>query len=186
MTQNNQLAIVGRQRSDYRLDLAPAFLAFALLLGTETAALDGQIKLVAFGAYDERLFAGSGAPQMIDDLRYGAAATGSSAGIANADEYAFVKIRYKLPDGDVSKLLTTPVTDADAVASFDAADTDRRFSVAVAAFGQKLRDGDQLASFGYDRILEIAAAARGADPFGYRSEFLSLVRLAAALSEGGR
>ena len=56
----------------------------------------------------------------------------------------------------------------------------------MAAFGQKLRNGDQMASFGYDRILEIAAAARGADPFGYRSEFLSLVRLASALSGGNR
>jgi Ca-activated chloride channel family protein len=33
--------------------------------------------------------------------------------------------------------------------------------------------------------MEIATAARGADPFGYRSEFLSLVRLASALG-GGR
>ena len=34
---------------------------------------------------------------MIDDLRYGEAATDNAAGIANAEEYAFVKIRYKLP-----------------------------------------------------------------------------------------
>ena len=32
-----------------------------------------------------------------------------------------------------------------------------------------------------DKIMEIATAARGADPFGYRAEFLSLVRLASAL-----
>ena len=127
-----------------------------------------------------------GAPQMIDDLRYGEAKTDNPAGIANAEEYAFVKIRYKLPDEDVSKLITTPVTEANAVSTFDAADADRRFSVAVAAFGQKLRNADQTASFGYERILEIAAAARGADPFGYRSEFLGLVRLASALSGGKR
>ena len=53
--------------------------------------------------------------------------------------------------------------------------------MAVAAFGQKLRDEDATATFGYDRIQEIANAARGADPFGYRAEFLSLVRLAAAM-----
>ncbi|RWF44561.1 MAG: DUF3520 domain-containing protein, partial [Mesorhizobium sp.] len=40
---------------------------------------------------------------------------------------------------------------------------------------------DQTANFGYDRIAEIADAARGADPFGYRAEFLSLVRLASSL-----
>lgn len=126
-----------------------------------------------------------GAPQMIDDLRYGAAST-DNGGVQDADEYAFVKIRYKAPDGDVSKLITTPVTKVNEVASFDQASTDQRFSVAVAAFGQKLRDADATASFGYDRIMEIATAARGSDPFGYRAEFLSLVRLASALDSRNR
>lgn len=122
---------------------------------------------------------GSGAEQ-VDPLRYGQAKV-DNGGVANADEYAFVKIRYKLPAEDVSKLITTPVTAANEVSSFDAAGSDQRFSVAVAAFGQKLRDEDQTANFGYDRILEIANAARGADSFGYRAEFLSLVRLASSL-----
>ncbi|MBB6464771.1 Ca-activated chloride channel family protein [Aminobacter lissarensis] len=116
----------------------------------------------------------------MDSLRYGQASTGNG-GVANADEYAFVKIRYKAPDGDVSKLITTPVTKTNEVASFDGAGTDQRFSVAVAAFGQKLRDEDATARFGFDRIAEIASAARGADPYGYRAEFLSLVRLASSL-----
>ncbi|TGQ69428.1 VWA domain-containing protein [Mesorhizobium sp. M00.F.Ca.ET.186.01.1.1] len=124
---------------------------------------------------------GSGGEQM-DPLRYGQA-TVNNGGVANADEYAFVKIRYKLPNEDVSKLITTPVTSANEVASFGEASTDQRFSVAVAAFGQKLRDEDATAKFGYDKIMEIATAARGADPFGYRSEFLSLVRLASALGD---
>ena len=124
-----------------------------------------------------------GAAQQVDDLRYGEAKT-DNGGVANAGEYAFVKIRYKLPDEDVSKLIATPVTDANEVPSFGAAGTDQRFSVAVAAFGQKLRDEDATAGFGYDRIAEIATAARGADPYGYRAEFLSLVRLAAALDKG--
>ena len=105
----------------------------------------------------------------------------------NADEYAFVKIRYKAPDGDVSKLITTPVTDGQrGRQSFDQASVDQRFSIAVAAFGQKLRNSDQTAKFGYDKIIEIATAARGSDPFGYRAEFLSLVRLASALDSGNR
>jgi Ca-activated chloride channel family protein len=120
----------------------------------------------------------------VDDLRYGEAST-DNGGVSNAGEYAFVKIRYKAPDADVSKLITTPVTAANEVSSFDAASADQRFSIAVAAFGQKLRDTDQVSNFGFDRIIEIATAARGADPFGYRSEFLSLVRLAAGL-EGER
>ncbi|MBX3580765.1 MAG: VWA domain-containing protein [Rhizobiaceae bacterium] len=121
--------------------------------------------------------------QTIDDLRYGEAST-NNGGIANADEYAFVKIRYKLPTEDVSKLITKPVTKVNDVASFEAADADQRFSVAVAAFGQKLRGTAQTASYSYDDIMKIATAARGSDPFGYRSEFLSLVRLASALDSG--
>ncbi|RVC07046.1 VWA domain-containing protein, partial [Mesorhizobium sp. M7A.F.Ca.CA.002.15.2.1] len=74
---------------------------------------------------------GSGGEQ-IDALRYGQASV-DNGGVANADEYAFVKIRYKLPNEDVSKLITTPVTSANEISSFDQASTDQRFSVAVAA-----------------------------------------------------
>ncbi|WP_353645621.1 VWA domain-containing protein [Mesorhizobium sp. WSM2239] len=123
---------------------------------------------------------------MIDDLRYGSATASHPSRVGNAGEYAFVKIRYKLPDGDVSKLITTPVTTANEAPSLAAASEDQRFSVAVAAFGQKLRNADQTEKLSYDRIIEIAAAARGADPYGYRSEFLSLVRLASALDSGKR
>jgi Ca-activated chloride channel family protein len=123
--------------------------------------------------------------QLMDDLRYGEAQTQNPGGVAHADEYAFVKIRYKAPDSDTSTLITTPVTQANEVASFDAAGEDQRFSVAVAAFGQKLRKTDAVAAYGYDRIQEIATAARGSDPFGYRAEFLSLVRIASAL-DGAR
>lgn len=118
--------------------------------------------------------------RMVDDLRYGQQSD-SAAPTAGDGEYAFVRIRYKVPGEDTSKLIEKPVNEADVVSSFDAASNDARFSVAVAAFGQKLRDTDAVAGFGYDRIQEIASAARGADPFGYRAEFLSLVRLASAL-----
>jgi Ca-activated chloride channel family protein len=121
--------------------------------------------------------------RMIDDLRYGPTPTQATP---DEGELAFVKIRYKAPGEDVSKLIETPVTSANVIASLDAAGEDQRFSVAVAAFGQKLRGTDALASYGYDRVVEIAMAARGSDPFGYRAEFLSLVRLAAALDSQKR
>ena len=123
----------------------------------------------------------NGSPaELIDDLRYGQDDAKPAVG-DTSDEYAFVKIRYKLPGEDVSKLITTPVTAANEVDSFANAAQDVRFSIAVAAFGQKLRKTDQTASFDYDRIMQIATAARGSDPYGYRAEFLSLVRLASAL-----
>ena len=124
--------------------------------------------------------------ETVDDLRYGEATTSNPDGVGNSDEYAFVKIRYKLPDQDASELIAQPVTAANEVASFDAAGNDQRFSVAVAAFGQKLRGEAATAGFGYDRITEIANASKGADPFGYRAEFLSLVRLASSLDGAKR
>ncbi|MCC0044601.1 MAG: VWA domain-containing protein [Brucellaceae bacterium] len=121
--------------------------------------------------------------EMIDDLRYGEERPAAPAGTAQDGEYAFLKLRYKAPDGDTSKLITTPVTAENEIASFDGASTDQRFSVAVAAFGQKLRKADATAGLSYDEIMRIATAARGSDPFGYRAEFLSMVRLASALGE---
>jgi Ca-activated chloride channel family protein len=44
-----------------------------------------------------------------------------------------------------------------------------------------LRDGSYTGAFDYGDVLELARSARGADPFGYRGEFLQLVGLAASL-----
>ena len=40
----------------------------------------------------------------------------------------------------------------------------------------------QVEDFSYDAILELASGARGKDRFGYRGEFLTLVRLAKSLA----
>ena len=114
-----------------------------------------------------------------DPLRYGPAA--ASAPILVSDEMAFVKIRYKQPDGDTSKLITTVVTEMNAVRDFSAAPQDVRFATAVAAFGQKLRGTDALDAYPYRLILDMARNARGEDAFGYRSGFLDLMRLAETL-----
>ncbi len=122
-----------------------------------------------------------GSPAVLnDDLRYRQKPAAETSG-ATDGEYGFLKLRYKLPDEDTSKLITTPVTTENEVDALASVSDDHRFSVAVAAFGQKLRGSDQLADYGYDRILQIAQAARGTDPYGYRAEFLSLVRIADAL-----
>ncbi|MBY5904785.1 VWA domain-containing protein [Rhizobium leguminosarum] len=122
---------------------------------------------------------------MNDDLRYGAAdrAPAANADTAHQGELAFVKMRYKRPGEDKSALITTPVNDGNAVAAVDAAPQDVRFSVAVAAFGQKLSRIAAVDSYSYQAIADIAAASRGTDTFGYRSDFLSLVRLADGLSQ---
>ena len=70
------------------------------------------------------------------------------------------------------------MTKDDAVGSTADASEDVRFAVAVAAFGQLLRGGRYTEDYGYDDVIAAAQAARSEDPFGYRAEFLSLVRLA--------
>ena len=53
-----------------------------------------------------------------------------------------------------------------------------RFGAAVAAFGQIIRNDPYTKEFSYDDVIKLAGPARGRDQFGYRSEFLSMVRLA--------
>jgi Ca-activated chloride channel family protein len=124
-----------------------------------------------------------GSPAVLNDpLRYGKeeAATATSGG--DTSELAFLKMRWKKPNSDTSELVTLPVTDANAVAEVNAASADVRFSVAVAAFGQKLKGVSALQDYAYGSILGLAEAANGNDPFGYRAEFLKLVQLAGGLS----
>lgn len=125
-----------------------------------------------------------GSPAVLNDpLRYGKADAATTQATGNG-ELAFLKMRWKKPDGDKSELVTMPVTDANAVADVNAASTDIRFSVAVAAFGQKLKGVSALQDYAYGSILGLAEAAKGNDPFGYRAEFVKLVQLAQGLSGG--
>jgi len=125
-----------------------------------------------------------GGPPVVGDLRYSEAsgAAGAAAPASAATEYAFVKIRYKLPKSDVSTLISTPVDRGSEHARFEEAPAEARFATAVAAFGEILRGGRYIGAFAYDDVLRIASAARGDDPFGYRSEFLQLVRAAKTAS----
>jgi Ca-activated chloride channel homolog len=105
---------------------------------------------------------------LVDPLRYGAEQKSGGG-----DELAFVKIRYKLPDETASKLITEPVTAADERTS-----TEANFAAAVAGFGQLLRGGQYTRAFSYDDVIALAQASKGGDAFGYRTEFINLVRQA--------
>ena len=97
-------------------------------------------------------------------------------------ELAYLKIRYKLPDAESSTLITRVVTAADAFETVDAAPRDVRFAAAVAAFGELVRGGRYTGGYGYEDVASLARGARGKDPFGYRSEFVQLVRLAQSIA----
>ncbi|MDT3380811.1 VWA domain-containing protein [Labrys neptuniae] len=118
----------------------------------------------------------AGATRPVDGSRYQAAQPVLPSD--KADEYAFVKIRYKLPESETSRLITTPVTHAGEAVTLAQASSDARFAVAVAGFGEWLRGGKYAGTLKPDDIIALAAGAKGDDPYGYRAEFVNLVRAA--------
>jgi Ca-activated chloride channel homolog len=119
-----------------------------------------------------------GAPKFVDDLRYQKPEAQPAPPSGTPGELGFLKIRYKLPGEETSKLITTPIAADLERADVQAVPEDVRFSIAVAAFGQLLRGEPYLGAFSFDDVIALAQTARGADRFGYRAEFLNLVRLA--------
>ena len=117
----------------------------------------------------------AGGPRTMDDLRYGAPA---KVAAKRSGEYGFVKIRYKLPKSDTSRLISTPIDPRSRFQSFAEAPQDARFAAAVAGFAELLRGGKYSGTLSFDDVLKIANTSRGKDEFGYRSEFVQLVRAA--------
>lgn len=117
--------------------------------------------------------------QRVDPLRYGS--KGKKTSDTHSNELAFVRLRYKQPDGDVSTLIERTL-ERNEIVELDNASAELRFAGAVAAFGQQLRGGEYLVDFDYADIRKLAASGRADDPFGYRGEFISLVNLADTLS----
>jgi Ca-activated chloride channel family protein len=122
--------------------------------------------------------AGGTVPGSVDALRY---QHNGETVAADSDELCFVKLRYKRPDGDKSRLLEVPVA-ADALA-IDATSADFRFQVAVAAFGTLLRGSKHAAGTSWGDVVEWATAGvKAFDPGGHRAAFLELVARARTLA----
>ncbi len=117
----------------------------------------------------------------VDVLKYQTLPTVSDA--ASGGEAFTVKLRYKEPDGETSRLITLPIVDE--WLGFEAAPDDLRFAAAVAALGMILRDSPHKGSATLDQVLELASQAAGADEGGYRSEFIGLVELARRAAGSG-
>jgi Ca-activated chloride channel family protein len=102
------------------------------------------------------------------------------AGAAKStNQTLLVKLRYKKPADDVSRLIEHAVIDQDF--AFARASDDLKFAAAVAGFGMLLRESPFKGSLTYDGLLEIALPMLAHDPSGYRREFVELVRKARAL-----
>ncbi|MCZ6507452.1 MAG: von Willebrand factor type A domain-containing protein [Acidobacteria bacterium] len=113
----------------------------------------------------------------VDELKYQESRL--SAAATASGELLTVKLRYKTPDSDTSKLVSVPLEDEHIL--LDATSADFRFAAAVAEFGMLLRDSDLKGNASYESVLSRAGAALAGDGGGYRAEFLELVEQARLL-----
>lgn len=113
--------------------------------------------------------------KQIDELKY----QKTSPTQNNSDEVLTIKLRYKKPDSETSKLFQTSVSHKPV--AFQKASADFRFAAAVAEWGLLLRNSDFKGNANHEQIIEIAQKALSYDPEGYRAEFVRLVKLSQSL-----
>ncbi|MBS9340853.1 vWA domain-containing protein [Neisseria elongata] len=112
----------------------------------------------------------------LNDSRYQKALAASGG----KNEYAFVKVRYKLPGQSTSKLIEQAVPAVSIPLA--QADEDTRLALAAASYAQALRGGEYNGKLDWDTIEQMAKQAKGKDPFGLQEEFVELVKIAKSLS----
>ncbi|MEZ5387579.1 MAG: von Willebrand factor type A domain-containing protein [Prosthecobacter sp.] len=119
----------------------------------------------------------------VDSLKYQAPAISPAqlAEAAKSGETMTVKLRYKEPDGDQSKLIEMPVKDDGK--TLTASSEEYKFSAAVAGFGLLLRDSAYKGALSWETVRRLAIDGKGADKLGYRGEFLQLIDKARGLKE---
>lgn len=119
----------------------------------------------------------------VDALRYQAnKASTEGKKINDSQELAFLKIRYKQPEGTKSILVTQPIAKPTVITPFNKSSETQRFATAVAGFGQLLRQSPQVNNLSYSDVVQIAQAAKGIDNTGSKSEFIQLVKNAESLA----
>jgi len=112
----------------------------------------------------------------IDKLKY---QTKAQATGGNADELMTVKIRYKAPDGNQSKLLSQVVKQAKV--EMAKTSTDFRWAAAVAGFGMMLREAKDRGNISWATVTQLAEGAKGTDAEGYRTQMIEMLKRAARL-----
>ncbi len=121
----------------------------------------------------------NGQKAAVDKLRYTSEKTPIKSG--KEKELAWLKLRWKSPQGKESQLAEFPLAPTINIAS-----EDMLFRAAVAAYGQKLRGSEYLNDTSWQQIKQWAQQAKGQDQQGYRAEFIRLVGLAEGLMDSRR
>lgn len=113
----------------------------------------------------------------LNDSRYQAS---TKTDATKKSEYAFVNLRYKLPNQEKSILLNQAVKAESK--SLAQANSDTRFAIAVASYAQQLKGGQYNAAMGWDQIIQLAQQSAKPDPYQMREEFIELAKIAKSLS----
>lgn len=117
---------------------------------------------------------------VVDALRYQASASGTNA--AGSGELLTVKVRYKAPSSDTSRLV--PLSLQDRHRALGDTSSNFRFSAAVAGFGMLLRGSSHSGKASLSQVESLAGAAIGRDPHGEKGELLDMIRTARRLGLG--
>jgi len=105
-------------------------------------------------------------PDLVDPLKY------SNTSSSGSDDFMTVKVRYKKPDGDISKLVEQAVG-PEALKRKES--NSFLFASAVVEFGLLITDSDYKGDSSLSSVQSRAYSALGEDIFGIRAEFLDLV-----------
>lgn len=111
----------------------------------------------------------------VDNLEY------QKTKVVESNDLMTLKLRYKLPDEDKSKLIKHKISPKD-IKSKKLSDN-YRFSSAVAEFGLLLRKSEFKGDANWKQVIEMAKSAKGKDDDGFRAEFIRLAEIAEALDK---
>jgi Ca-activated chloride channel family protein len=125
--------------------------------------------------YELVMVDGESGSSSVDPLNY------QTSQVVKSDDIMTLKIRYKKPGQETSRLITSKVTSKDLAEKTNSANF--MMAVAVAEFGMLLRDSEFKGTSSYDHVILWAKRAKGEDEFGYRTEFISLVEKAKLLAK---
>jgi Ca-activated chloride channel family protein len=112
----------------------------------------------------------------VDPLKYQSPRTPPPGSASR--ELMTVKLRHKEPDGERSRLTSVAIED---LLPEPEPTANLRLASAVAAFGMLLRESEHRGAASWTQVIDLAESAAGADPAGYRIEFLALARRAEQL-----
>ena len=96
-----------------------------------------------------------------------------------SDELLTIKVRYKQPDGNTSRLFEKPVRSNPV--SVDEVSGNLRFAAAVVEFGMILRESEYKGNSTLESAVRLAQSAKGEDEDGYRSELVRLIETARSM-----